>query len=389
MDSLKHYISEFDFDKDTRNIQTHLIQELAQLDDSPLTAFYTDFYTKSYNNSSAQAKVLQVIAQKRDKASAKLLLELMETDLPLLSNTLEINLIFRPYRDSLPLANELFPKLLDFSNISEYKAPIFSLLAKLQARGIIKPKVYKKFKTQILNDAKIKLKRQFAKDLQSTSSRRHTSRYNRANTQVLEHYVTLLYPFKKEREVQNFYALLEQVRNPEIRTTYVALLAENGIQIENKELTELAADINSRLLLFTKFRKGNHLNLFPEKFRSQKWLSEALLYQGGAPFSTKDSVTFVGEKELAYNGKKLTGYYFKKRNTDDYDQNFNMHLLVFENGKGLQTKPYYENEGMRIEDTDTDATVIDYVTEEFLLKNRQRAQVYRPNGYGGGYGFHH
>ena len=72
----------------------------------------------------------------------------------------------------------------------------------------------------------------------------------------------------------------------------------------------------------------------------------------------------------------------------DSDKNFNMHVSVFENGKGLQVEPFYENGGRRIEDTDTDEEVIGFVTEEFLLKDRKRAQVYRPNGYVGVYGFH-
>ena len=51
--------------------------------------------------------------------------------------------------------------------------------------------------------------------------------------------------------------------------------------------------------------------------------------------------------------------------------------------------PFYKNSGMRIEDTDTEKEALRFVTEEFQLKDRNRAEVYRPNGYGayGHYGY--
>ena len=64
-----------------------------------------------------------------------------------------------------------------------------------------------------------------------------------------------------------------------------------------------------------------------------------------------------------------------------------MHLVVFQNDKAPVVKPFYKNNGLRIEDTDTEQQAIDYVTEEFLLKDRKRAIIYKENGYGG-YGYH-
>jgi len=386
-DSLQYYISKFDFNKGQRQIQTYLIQQLGELE-LDVSSFYTKFYTDSYNNSTAQAMVLQAITKKSDEVSVKLLLKLLETDLPLLSNTFQISLIFRPYRDSLALAKKLFPKLLDYSTIPEYKGPIFSLLAKLQSTGTIKPKLYRKYRTPMLNDAKILLKRQLGRDRSAADHDFYNPRTPRADMRILEDYVTLLYPFRKEKAVQKFFNQLMLVENPEIRTTYLALLAKDGINIPNKELAEMAANLNGRLPLFRKLKAVGKLDLFPKKYSSQRYLAEALLLQGNASNVEKVSFEFITQKPMEYKGKELTGYYFKKRNNEDYDKNFNLYLLVFENSKGLRTIPFYENGGMRIEDTDTEAEVIGYVTEEFQLQDRQRAAVYRPNGYQGGYGFH-
>lgn len=387
-DSLQYYISEHAYSPAMRQIQSDLILQLGQMKDVDATAFYRDFYAKSYNNSTAQAMILQSISQGSDEASTELLLELMATDLPLLSNTFHISYIFAPYRENLSLAKKLFPELLQYSTISEYKAPIFSLLAKLVAEGGLKPKVYKKYKSQILNDAKIQLKRQLGRDLTSNAQDFYSPRTSTQDKGVLEDYITLLYPFNGEKRVQQFLEKVALIEDPDIRTTYVTLLIENNQSVAKQDLITLAANLNSRQLLFNKLKKSGKMELFPKKFKTQRYLGEAQLFSSGNYVSTRDEVLFLKKKALVYNGKDLTGYYFKKRNNEDYDKNFNMHLLVFENGKGFQTEPFYENGGMRIEDTDTDEDVIGFVTEQFLLKDRQRAEVYRPNGYGGGYGPH-
>ena len=388
VDSLQHYIANHDFSPAMRQIQSYLILQLGQLKDVDATDFYRRFYTKSYNNSTAQAMVLQSISQKSDEASTELLLELMAGDLPLLSNTFHISYIFAPYREDSSLAKKLFPELLQYSTIGEYKAPIFSLLAKLVAESKIRPKVYKKYKSQILNDAKIQLKRQIGRDVAQTATDFYSPSTQRQDRGVLEDYVTLLYPFSSEKRVKQFFNKVALVEDPDIRTTYVAVLIENGHFVPERELIDLASNVNTRQLLFAKLKKARKLDLFPEKYKTQQALAEAQLFSVGNYVAKRDEVSFLAKKKLKYNGKDFTGYYFKKRNIEDYDKNFNVHVFVYENGKALQTEPFYENSGMRIEDTDTEKDVIGFVTEQFLLKDRQRAEVYRPNGYGGGYGHH-
>ena len=70
---------------------------------------------------------------------------------------------------------------------------------------------------------------------------------------------------------------------------------------------------------------------------------------------------------------------FKYRDGGDYDKNFKMYLAVYEDTKPLKSKPFYNNNGFRIEDTDTDDEVLDMVIEEFMLKDRERAEVTREN----------
>ena len=141
-------------------------------------------------------------------------------------------------------------------------------------------------------------------------------------------------------------------------------------------------DINSRNLLFNTLERIKKSNLFPEAYTNKRSLAEANIFELKQFNKQQDSILFVKQQAMAYRGKQYTGYYFKTRNNLDYDTNFKMHLIVFEKSKALTTKPYYTNKGLRIEDIDTEEDALNYVTEAFLLKDRKRAAVHRPNGYG-------
>lgn len=387
IDSLKFYISEFDYPADKKNIQSHLIQKLGKMDSPEILPFFQWFYTKSYNNSHAQTKILQAVSKKGNAESPKIVLDLLSKDLPLVSNKFEIHSIFKPFMDSLPLAKKLYPELLDYSAIVEYKAPIFSMLAQLVASNQIKPKSYKKYRKQMLNDAKIQLKRQLGMSNYRHLGRNQNNTSRNAGNELLEDYAVLLYPFNQEKEVKLFFERLLLVQNEKIRTTYAMLLAKDGIPLPVGMMDSLTADINSRNLLFNKFKKIRKLDLLPSNYRTEKTIAEALLYEFKTYDHRRHSVIFLEQRPLHYKGKAYTGYYFKTRDNQDYDKNYKMHLIVFKNGEALSTLPYFKNDGLRIEDTDTDAEALEYVTEEFLLKDRLRAAIYRPNGYGG-YGFH-
>lgn len=389
VDSLTYYISQHSFDEDKKHIQSYLIKQLGALDHDEVIPFLKDFYSKSYNNSNAQINILQSVASKKTDASASLLLQLMSQDLPLVSNTAEIKRIFKPYKDSLELARRLYPELLKYSSIAEYKAPIFSLLAQLKKEDLIKAANYKKYRSQLLSDAKILLKRHLGEQNNKELKTRQANYTRLRNNKILNDYVVLLYPFAREKEMTQFFNRLLLVKDPEIRSTYVTLLASDGKNIPSAVINSMAYDINSRLLLYTKLVRKGKSELFPHQYSSGQSLAEALIYQDRRFDRTKDKVIYLGDKSINYKNNPYTAYYFKTRNSQDYHKNFKIHIVVFADNTPFNSDPYYINEGWRMADTDTEEEAMDFVTETFLLKDRKRAIAYRPNQYSGytSYGF--
>ncbi len=380
IDSLKYYISKFQFKEEQQYIQNSLIQKMGKIKDPRVVPFLSDFYTKSYDNSTAQTKILQTISKKSNVTSTSLLLDLMSKDLPLTDSAFEIKRIFAPYLDSLPLAKKLYPKILDYSSIEEYKGPVFSILAKLKQEGYVKSKIYKKYRKQILNDAKIQLKRHLGVSRPS-SQQIYISTKQKQNNKILEDYTILLHPFIKEPEVALFFKRLMYSKNPRVKTTYAAVMVKENNVLPNGMLDSLAGDLDSRLLLFKKLKKIDRLDVFPKKYISEKSLAEALLFKNKSLRVDKESCEFLLEKPIQYKNEDYTGYYFKFKKEDEYDKNYYMYLVIYKKGEELQAEPFYDGKSFRINDTDTDEEIIDLITEQFLLKDRKRAMINRKNQY--------
>ena len=378
VDSLKYYIANFDYDNDTRHIQSHLIHELGGLENEEIWDFFNRFYQLCYGNSMAQVKILQSLANRQDEVSTEILLDLMAKDLPLVSSTKEITKIFKPYRKDMNLARMLFPKLLNYSGVHEYKVEIISLLADLKSADLIKSNAYKKYLSHLKTDARIQLKRHLGRQgtFQLQRSTQQLSR--KQNNQILEDYAILLYPFIKEKDVQQFYVRLLEVKAPNVRSTYAALMAVKDEHTPLAFIDSLAGDINSRALIFKSLKSIDKLYLFPSVYHVQEALAESAIFEDRNFIASKDEVVYLGKKDLIYGGKNYSGYYFKLRSKQDYDKNYKMHLVVYESGKEVSTDYYYKNDGYRMTDMDNDESAMNYVNEEFDLKDRSRAVVYHP-----------
>ncbi|MDX1315272.1 MAG: TraB/GumN family protein, partial [Eudoraea sp.] len=376
VDSLIYYLSRHDFKGDHKPIELHLINRLGGIEDPKVVRFFKSHYPKSFQNSNAQAKILQAIAAGKNEQSAELILDLLAQDLPLAANSKEIEKIFSPYQDSLPLAKKLFPELLEYSTISEYKLPIISLLASLKSGGYIHSGKYRAYKKFILNDARIQLKRHLGHVNGEGDYDLLGSAINRRQTaQLLEDYLILLYPFTKDNNVADLFGLLGLVKDPEIKTTYAQLMAVNDEHGPLALIDSLAADINSRLMMYSKLKAIGKTYLFPDNYKTQEALAEASLFEDRRFLPVYDEVVYLGENELLDGDHSYEVHYFKTRSTMDYEKGFKIQIVAYDGEQELSTKYLFKNDGYLLPDTDSDQDGMDHVTEEFLLRNRKRAVV--------------
>ena len=138
------------------DIKYKLIKELALLEHPNLETYLEQLYDDSYSDPEVQIIVLNSFFRKNTTKSYEKFIQLLNKDLPL--DEREITNVLNRYNDSLSGKKQLFPELLQFTSVNDYKAPIYGLLSQLIIKDEIKPKVYKKYKKQIINDGKIEIK---------------------------------------------------------------------------------------------------------------------------------------------------------------------------------------------------------------------------------------
>jgi hypothetical protein len=230
--------------------------------------------------------------------------------------------LFRSLDDSLLLAKELFPDLLQLSTLSDYKDNVLSLLATLVDSNYIKADDYNEYFTKIYFDAKVELKRQQIKDEKimqkellkdDNDKRAPIANYGRSNKNNLDDYSVLLLPFyDKNKTVQLFFERLLQSREPGVRLATAVLMIRNNLPVADSILLNLAAEDRYRSRLYIRLEKAKKLDKFPVKYKNQLDMARSCLAIS-KDYSTLDSIVFIRKEPASYLDKKGMVYYFKYR----------------------------------------------------------------------------
>ncbi|MDG5490663.1 TraB/GumN family protein [Psychroserpens sp. SPM9] len=361
------------FTEDREKIKTYLVGKLIQVDNSEATYnFIKQLYTDSYTAPKIQNTILNALLQRSSKKSTELVLDLMQIDVPLSNRYSQFN-YYKTKSDSLKTIKQLYPDLLQYTSIEEYKKPIYSLLTKLLDSNLVKPKIYKSSKKQIINDAKIEIKRSLSKTNFSNSS--HI---------VLEHYTKLLFPYRKESDVIAFYDRLIESKNENALTTLFVLLKKNNEPISEALKKETLYNEKAQSLLVEKLEKQKLVTdaiikiIDLETFAKSKVVSKKFT-------STKDSIVLFDKRQIETDKQQpLTLFIFKKTKKDGIRERSYLNFIAFETSDSghYKTEPYYMTKntlGVYLSDTTTEEEVIE--NQLILIKHKNRKRVSNNRSY--------
>ncbi|MEM6686888.1 MAG: TraB/GumN family protein, partial [Bacteroidota bacterium] len=305
-----------EFEENRENIKNYLITSLGQLKNSEIPAFLRNLYVEAYDKPKTQTAVLKSLLQQKDKASYEMVLELLAKDFPLDSRA--TNRLFKTGKDNLALKRELFPELLKYSSIQEYKTPIYELLTQLSDSSLIKPKVYKRYKNQLLNDAKIEVKRNLGK-----------SSYSYKSGLELERYVKLLFPFRKDKSIQDFYNKLIKTESKAPLTTYLALLAENRESIPQELKDKTLFEDKALAATLWKLEEKDLLAIVPDSLKTQQHYAKAGLMSRLGLDKEKDTISFVKTIKVTNEDGDISIYFFKVKEENRYREINKLYHVAF------------------------------------------------------------
>ncbi|HHC80458.1 MAG TPA: TraB/GumN family protein [Flavobacteriia bacterium] len=370
-DALIDIIKNHDFPKDQQEIKKYLISELSELESPRILPFFKELYRTSYRNPQTQVAIIKALIAKKNKESIELILELFDTDFPVGSANMA-NMFWLPkYKDSLKLKRKLFPKLLEFSTVPEYKRPIYGMLLQLMNHKLIKPKSYKKYKNQLINDAKLELKRSLFKE----DGNRFSGGFYSGKSSILGVYTSLLFPFRDEKNVAVFLSRLLESNDVEAMSSYYVLLKKNNLAIPEKLHDILFDKIENIGVLVASLEENNMAQdvLKTEKFQ-QKY-AQSKLFPNQNYSQSRDSIIFMQKEVLKTVSKTINIYFFKKKTKNEYANRNSLHYIAFEvKGNIFVSTPYFKSgyNGDNIDETKTEKEMIGEAIDKVRYKNRKR-----------------
>lgn len=375
-------LRDFEFDKERLNIKSHLVSELIKIDLKNNLDFIKQLYYDSYSDPQTQSTILEGLFESNKKENFQLAMDLMDRDLPLGG----IGGVFYRYsgKDSLELKASLFPKILQYSTISEYKQPLYNLLARVKDSGLIKTKVYKKYKNQIINDGKIEVKRSL-----SNSGYGYNSYSGDLST-----YIDLIFPYRNERSAKDFFEKILNVDNTAALVRYYVLLSKHKENIPEELKEKLVEDEENQYKLLEELDDANlhqtikMLNISQQQFAKSKLLANANYEK------EKDSITFLFKRDFKTDkgNKDAVMYFFKIDKDDEYSGKSEvLHYISFikqKNDKKLVIDYYDKSDsyGTTIDETKELEEQIAEIINLAIYKDRKRVTP-SSRGYNGYYDY--
>ena len=307
-------------DKDYFDSKSRFIAELGYISDSTATPAIVkalkEIYYKTADTGTFQNVVLKALAKKKSKQSNALLKELLLQDPPVFATSYEYGTFFNDLNDSLALAKQLFPEILQLSTITDYKDYVNSLLVTLVDSNFVTAKEYENYFTKIYFDAKLELKKQQGKDEKiiegdngNKSDTRIYSGYTSQSSKTgLDDYAVLLMPFYDKPQVKTFFEKLLYLKDQSLQLSTAVLMLRNKKFVPDSILAKLAEKDEYRIKLFKALENAKLLSKFPKQYKNQTDIARSVLAA-----NKPDSIIYLSNKAISFRDKKGLVYFFKYR----------------------------------------------------------------------------
>ena len=363
-EKLMTFVGDFEFPKNKKDLKLFLVEALSELSHPKLNAYLEQLYVDSYASPDIQIAILNRFFDENKSSGYKTFLKLLNKDLPL--DKREIRRFLNNYNDSLVTKKELFPDLLDFTSINEYKGSVYELLSRLRIKNQIKPKAYKSYRNQIINDGKIEIKRSLSENTSSF----------KGSFDLID-YVYLIFPYRKDANAKSFFKKLIDSKNGHAQASYYALLAQAKEPIPLELTKKTVQDDNVKYLVL---RKLYHKDLYEHVNRlniTQQDYIKSYLFANAKIEVERDSIVFVGKKKFTTDlDKEGDMYFYKLIKTTDNSTKTRLYYfgLLKPEDDNIVIDPYHNSGtyGEAFKENKPELEIYQAVLDDAIHKTRKR-----------------
>lgn len=306
-------------EKNYLEVKNDLISELGYVSHPDVLPFLEIAYLAANDTASLQRSILESLLQQQTTAADKVFSNLVLKEIPIFSNEDNIYSMLSPLRDSLELSKSLFPDLLQLTALTDYKEPVYSLLATMLDSNVIQPSLYESHISQIAFDARIALQKEIAgeqEQLDEDNDDEIESRFHPNN--VLHEYAILLLPYRNtNKNADRFFTRYETTKNPLQQILLAQLYLRHKIPVADSLLQKIAVQEKYRVTLWEALQEIGQPDKFPKAYKKQESIARSILYNE-VEYNTKlDSVVLIGKQHTTHRFKKGTVYLYKYKQKEE------------------------------------------------------------------------
>lgn len=342
---LKSLIENFEFEKDEMEFLSDIYERIGTLKSPGVVSFLEQSYKKPNVSTQIQFSILRALALQKNKDAYKKIAELLEYDLPI-SEPFVIRNLFTLFKADLENSQVLYPNILEYYSINEFHEPIVEFTQVLLNSGKVQPKKLKSYKKMLLTNAKLEYKRLLSWKTDKDAEEEDEYSYSDDDDEPVEDfnsYLSILYPFKKEKDIEQLYVKAEKL---DLKDLNVAIA--NRELARNKKLDKASIEklVSNPKTKYTALQMLYHNKQNDEltKFNRDSIVQAAIHYYDDYD-AKNDSIIMLEEKISTVNNKKISYFFYKTIDIDEdsygknteaisaiafvHDENNNLNLKAF------------------------------------------------------------
>ena len=368
--------------------RAYLISELGRIKHRDILPYLEEVYKRSIDTAQMQMAVLQALVNQQSKPATKMIREMLDYETPLVSQS-AISELTESMSDSLEIYKDLFPFLLKFTRYPEYKTGVYVLMAEMLDSGVLKPKRYKSYRKDLVREAKDGLKRIMAESHKEEEgygySRYSYSGYGSSHSQSLEAYNTLLIPFRKKNDVQDYFLRTKRLNSDADLLMTSLQLQKVGMPVEDSIWAYFGNKEKYLIRMYSSLKEMNQTDLIPDSCLEQENVARSLLYRY-TTLKDEDSVQLIKRIDAENKDGKGYVYIFKKKDKyDDTEWNYDyVGILPLDSTEIPQSTDVKDTGNDYLDEEELDEEMEDIV-EDILYSDRNR--VKRKNRRNDYYGY--
>lgn len=377
---IKNFIETFNFkDSETAAIQS-LMKKIGLIQDESVIPFLNNLYRKEDAKTAIQLGVIQALTNIKSKKAYQKIIELLEYDLPISDNEYDITSLFNNFEKDLENSKVLFPKIFQFYSVKEYNEPIISFCNLLLDKNLVEANKIKSFKKMILTNAKLEYKRVASRkeknkseedEVVSVDDEDYDYDTNSANVISLKNYIGLLYKFKNDKAINEYFTKAKKLNLPEIDLEFTRLGIVNNHISSDEIQTALTKEQNRFVVVNLLLNKNREAAI---KSTDEEIAKSAVLNLKG--LTVKDTINFIDKKIVEQAGKQ-TVYYFYKAEKKSYSYDIAKKVIytvafVLDNNK-INPLAFKSFPDEFLEEDDEMTKTLDLIIKKSMNEDHKRA----------------